>query len=58
MAAVAAVAASNKRRIASSKQTAMKNMEAKIDLASASILTGDIDDSNVYSKTCMKLGRF
>ncbi|MFS7932300.1 putative Zinc finger, MIZ-type, Zinc finger, RING/FYVE/PHD-type [Helianthus anomalus] len=53
--AAAAVVASHKRRMASAKETALKRMETNIDQASLDIHTGEINNSPVYSKTCMKL---
>ncbi|KAJ0598179.1 putative Zinc finger, MIZ-type, Zinc finger, RING/FYVE/PHD-type [Helianthus annuus] len=56
-AAAAAVVASHKRRIPSTKETVLKRMELEtnIDQASLDIHTGEINNSPVYSKTCMKL---
>ncbi|KAJ0928310.1 putative Zinc finger, MIZ-type, Zinc finger, RING/FYVE/PHD-type [Helianthus annuus] len=53
--AAAAVLAS--RRIPSTKETVLKRMELEtnIDQASLDIHTGEINNSPVYSKTCMKL---
>lgn len=53
---MAAAAATDKRRIATLKVSSTKLVEDSIDQASAYIQTGDIDNSGVYSQTCMTLG--
>ncbi|KAI7752574.1 hypothetical protein M8C21_016986 [Ambrosia artemisiifolia] len=56
-AAVAVAVACMRRRVASTKETALKRMEASIEQASLSIHNGDIHNPTVYSQTCIKLGR-
>ncbi|KAI7758398.1 hypothetical protein M8C21_013086, partial [Ambrosia artemisiifolia] len=55
-AAVAVAVACLRRRVASTKETALKRMESSIDQASLSIHNGDIHNPTVYSQTCIKLG--
>ncbi|XP_024992690.1 E4 SUMO-protein ligase PIAL2-like isoform X2 [Cynara cardunculus var. scolymus] len=52
----AAAAATVKRRIAYLNVSSTKLVEESIDQASTYIQTGDIDNSGVYSQTCMNLG--